>query len=303
MVKGGALFNSGSASFVNCSFVLNIATGGQGGQGGQGGDGIALYNEPSMGGWGGNGGHGGDGLGAALYCTGGTCRLTNCTVTLNSSLAGSAGWPGQGGWGQRVGYAGGPGPPGYAGVAGTAGDALMGAGLVLINTLLDSNNGGNGFAGITDAGHNLSSDSSCAFTNTGSLNSSDPNLLPLASNGGPTLTMAPLPRSPAIDAGDSAAAPATDQRGFARPFGPAADIGAFEYGSIISPLSIQRSTSSALDVSAQGIIGTTCVLMTSSNLAHWRPVATNQIGSDGMVVFHDTCTSTGFCRFYRLMLP
>ena len=49
----------------------------------------------------------------------------------------------------------------------------------------------------------------------------------LANNGGPTQTMALLPSSPAINAGDSTRAPATDQRGLTR-FGNT-DIGAFEY--------------------------------------------------------------------------
>jgi hypothetical protein len=56
----------------------------------------------------------------------------------------------------------------------------------------------------------------------------DPKLGPLQDNGGPTWTMALLPGSKAIDAGDSTNAPPTDQRGFAR-VGPP-DIGAFEFG-------------------------------------------------------------------------
>ena len=58
--------------------------------------------------------------------------------------------------------------------------------------------------------------------------SGDPLLGPLADNGGPTLTMALLPGSPAIDAGTSACA-ATDQRGVTRPQGAACEIGAYEY--------------------------------------------------------------------------
>ena len=54
----------------------------------------------------------------------------------------------------------------------------------------------------------------------------DPKLGPLTHNGGPTHTHLPLAGSPAIDAGQSAEA--FDQRGVARPFGPADDIGAIE---------------------------------------------------------------------------
>lgn len=57
----------------------------------------------------------------------------------------------------------------------------------------------------------------------------DPLLGALADNGGVTQTMALLAGSPAINAGDAAACPATDQRGTSRPQGSACDIGAFEY--------------------------------------------------------------------------
>jgi hypothetical protein len=55
----------------------------------------------------------------------------------------------------------------------------------------------------------------------------NPQLGPLANNGGPTQTMALLFNSPAINAGQSIFAPGTDQRGQPR-FGNT-DIGAFEY--------------------------------------------------------------------------
>jgi hypothetical protein len=59
-------------------------------------------------------------------------------------------------------------------------------------------------------------------------------LAPLASNGGPTQTRALLAGSCAIDAGSNPDSLATDQRGagFPRVLGTAADIGAFESGSI-----------------------------------------------------------------------
>ncbi|HVM57652.1 MAG TPA: DUF11 domain-containing protein, partial [Gaiellaceae bacterium] len=49
----------------------------------------------------------------------------------------------------------------------------------------------------------------------------------LAANGGPTKTLALQPGSPAIDAGDGGACPATDQRGVAR--SGVCDIGAYEF--------------------------------------------------------------------------
>lgn len=58
--------------------------------------------------------------------------------------------------------------------------------------------------------------------------SSDPLLAPLGDYGGPTHTMALLPGSPAIDAGEAATCAAGDQRGIARPQLGSCDIGAFE---------------------------------------------------------------------------
>ncbi len=84
---------------------------------------------------------------------------------------------------------------------------------------------------ITDRGYNLSSDSSCSFMNTGSLQNTNPQFDPdgLQNNGGLTLTVALEPDSPAVDhipVGRSC--PPSDQRGVRRPQGPACDIGAFE---------------------------------------------------------------------------
>lgn len=56
----------------------------------------------------------------------------------------------------------------------------------------------------------------------------DPLLGPLGNNGGETDTVALLTGSPAIDAGNLARCPATDQRGFPRPQFGGCDIGAFE---------------------------------------------------------------------------
>lgn len=58
----------------------------------------------------------------------------------------------------------------------------------------------------------------------------DPMLAALSDNGGPTQTLALLPGSPAIDAGNNVAALATDQRGpgYPRVVGVSADIGAYE---------------------------------------------------------------------------
>ncbi len=62
----------------------------------------------------------------------------------------------------------------------------------------------------------------------------NPLLGPLQNNGGQTDTRALLAGSPAINAGNNADAPATDQRGFARIVGGTIDIGAYEFAPIKS---------------------------------------------------------------------
>jgi hypothetical protein len=131
----------------------------------------------------------------------------------------------------------------------------------------------------------------------------DPKLGPLADNGGPTLTMALLPGSPAIDAGNTSLAPATDQRGFSRPAGLAADIGAFEYGSVMSSIAVGRSGATGLSIVATGNAGRSCRLLSSTDLSNWVPLATNQVGSDGTVLFNVNCPPGSACRFYRLVMP
>ena len=71
----------------------------------------------------------------------------------------------------------------------------------------------------------------------------------LADNGGLTKTHALLTGSPAIDAGNDALAPATDQRGVVRAAGGQSDIGAFEVA-LDADLSIAKSASSAFVAAA-----------------------------------------------------
>jgi len=74
-----------------------------------------------------------------------------------------------------------------------------------------------------DGSANLDSDGTCTdFTIT-----ADPELKPLADNGGNTKTHALKINSPALDAVVSTCWQ-NDQRGEARPYGPACDLGAFE---------------------------------------------------------------------------
>jgi CSLREA domain-containing protein/uncharacterized repeat protein (TIGR01451 family) len=107
------------------------------------------------------------------------------------------------------------------------------AALAVKNTIVAANSGPAGpadcaIAAMPTSDHNLSSDASCMFTDPGSKQNANPLLGALADNGGETDTLALLEGSPAIDAGTNAGCPPADQRGVARPQGPACDLGAFE---------------------------------------------------------------------------
>jgi parallel beta-helix repeat protein/predicted outer membrane repeat protein len=96
---------------------------------------------------------------------------------------------------------------------------------------------------LTSQGHNLIGigDGGSGFDPTDlvgtPVNPIDPLLGPLQDNGGPTPTMALLPGSPAIDAGDNTDAPDWDQRGpgFPRIVNGLINIGAFEVQQAVAP--------------------------------------------------------------------
>lgn len=285
---GSALFIEGPSTLVNCTLTLNEAQGGSGGDGGpcgydfDGGTGQMRYAA------GGPGGYGGSGSGT-IHDGVGALRITNCTIALNSSVGGSGGG---GGFGN---------PPGGNGVPGTCTGAFQTTNGISANCLLGLNSPANCTGLIMDAGHNLSSDATCAFTGPGSLNSTDARLGALGNNGGPTATIALLPASPAIDGGDTATSPLADQRGFPRPVGLASDIGAYEYG---SPALVQSTlqTDNHVDLLVLGTRGQPCRLFFSADLSNWTPLATNQFGPAGTATFRDETVGISQ-RFYRITLP
>ncbi len=117
-----------------------------------------------------------------------------------------------------------------------------GGSLSLKNTIVaNSTSGGNCSGLIVSNGHNLDSGITCGFTATGDITNTDPLLGPLLDNGGPTWTHGLQIGSLAINAGDNAGCPPTDQRGYGR--SGVCDIGAYEYnGATPTPTSTPTIT-------------------------------------------------------------
>jgi hypothetical protein len=146
-----------------------------------------------------------------------TLRVANCTITGNSAPSGGGIY--------NVGSV-------------EVSNTILNAGASGENI---SNDGGT----VTSLGYNLSSDDGGGYlTGPGDQINTDPLLGPLQNNGGPTLTHALLPGSPAIDAGDPNfnPPPSNDQRDchFDRVFNGRIDIGSFEVQPPPRPCSTPR---------------------------------------------------------------
>jgi len=148
--------------------------------------------------------------GAAVFVTDGVMNVTNSTIASNTGPGGTA-----------------------AVFVGTF--TASGASLNIQNSIVANNTQfgcflapfGAGPVAFDSLGNNVFSDGTCFATGSDQV-VGNALLGPLASNGGSTQTHALLSGSPAIDAANAAACPATDQRGIARPQGPGCDAGAFE---------------------------------------------------------------------------
>jgi hypothetical protein len=108
--------------------------------------------------------------------------------------------------------------------------------LTVAETIVANGGGGgsncSGTPAVVDGGYNIDTGTSCGFSTANhSKPSTNPDLGPLASNGGPTQTMALPSGSPAVNAIPVSVAGCsgnTDQRGITRPQGISCDIGAYE---------------------------------------------------------------------------
>lgn len=249
---GGGIHNSGTLTLTNSTVSDNIARDPFGGNGGgilnQTGATLALTNSTVS-------GNTATLQGGGIFSNG-TLTITNSTFSNNSASNGG-------------------------GIAsfGTA---------QLVNTIIANNPSGGDCAvnSLTSLGHNLDSDNSCKLTEPDDLPGVDPLLGPLQDNGGPTFTHALLAGSPAIDAGDDAEAPATDQRGTTRPVGSASDIGAFEAPA--ADLAMAKSASpTSVDVGSKVDVG--------SNLNYTLIVTNN--GPDTAINVSLTDTLPGVVTF------
>ena len=213
--QGGAIFNNtgGNVIMVNCTFANNAAAGGSGGQ-----------DLSFAGGW------GGDGSGGAV-CNLGAASVTSCTFSANTGSGGN------GGQGRNSFDNGSPG-------LGTGGLINVSGTTAIDDTICAANTGNHGggidvYGTFTSGGHNLigSANHSTGFTGTDQVGTDasprNPLLQQLDNYGGDTNTFALLSSSTAIDSGDGSA-PSRDQRGYSR--SGVSDIGAFEFGGRLTPL-------------------------------------------------------------------
>lgn len=226
---GGAIFNSESDNLgiTTSTFSGNMASGGT-----RGGGGIYNYDAPltvTKSVFSGNSASALDGGGIGDF--NGDDTIVNCTFSDNSAADGGGLYTAAASLTLNNGT--------FSGNSATSGGGIYSnaaASLTLTNSVVaDSTSGGDCGGTTTDGGYNIADDTSCSFTATGSVNSTDPMLDGLASNGGPTDTFALKADSPAVDAIPfSHDCPGTDQRLYIRPApmnaGGKCDTGAFELG-------------------------------------------------------------------------
>ncbi len=270
--RGGGIYNAGRLYATNCTIALNDVMSGSG---------VQIQFSPVY-------TPNGNAFGGGIYNTlNSTSVLMNVTIASNLCIAGGYGLPPTNGF--------------------SAGDQVVNSnGVVYLRNSLLAYAGTNGNAygsPITDGGYNISSDGSANLFGGFSYNFTDPQLGPLADNGGPTLTMALLAISPAIDNGNSLKVPNTDQRGFVRPFGSGVDMGAFEYGSFISPQFHLTMGSGSVSLNFQaGPSSYTYHLLYSTNLTAWNNLETDGPFSGNTNVTRNFATPTGNRCFYHLIV-
>jgi hypothetical protein len=305
---GGGIDNSGTLTIQNCTISGNASGGSQDGGGilNENGATLKLQNCTVSGNSAGNSGGG-------IQTLSDTVTIQNCTIAGNTARG-----PGGGICGGAVKIQ-------NSTITGNSVGNNRGGGidcqsltsLILENSIVAGNTAGSrpdiatGVA-ITSNGHNFIGTTAGisggvqagdkTFANTGKtlpdLLETEAGVPVLKSNGGPTLTIAVVPGSPAIDAGDNPSASnaglTTDQRGFGRaqPFasgGPATvDIGAVEMRSFLV------TTTADTHVNGQTTLREA---LTQANAAGGNYITYSKTTAGGAVNFHDgtarTITVTG----------
>ncbi len=193
------------------------------------------------------------GSGGGIDVQSGTLSLSN--VTISGNTAGSAGGISSNGavltlahvtFANNVGF---PGAVAHYSFDGSRKATAVNS--VFANGLYGNcQSSGPGFNFVSQGG-NLESGTDCHFTLGTDRQNADARLGPLVENGGSTQTHALLAGSDAINAATSAGCTATDQRGIARPKGPACDSGAFEFESS-ETYKATRTVPILLDVAGAG---------------------------------------------------
>ena len=272
---GGGVFNAAQFAATNCTIAFNSAGGGMGSAGAPP---IFATN--------------GIGLGGGVFNnSSGTFTALNVTIASNSCSS--------------------P-PPNNNSAYPTTNGLCAGSEVANTNGTLALHNsiiayGGTSsaaYGSITDNGFNICSDGSANLNSGASYNFTDPQLAPLANYGGPTLCMALLSDSPAIDSADPSDFPATDQRGFIRPIGDGPDMGAFEYGSYqpVNPYLNITSVAGNILLSFTASSASLYFVQTSTNLTTW-----NNLNTNGPFPFStnisQTVSTQGFnVQFFRLLV-
>ncbi len=275
--------------------------------------------------------NGGNGLGGGIF-NASQFAATNCTVALNSTFGGDGEYSNGGGIATN-GFAMGGGvfnntnaafiamnliiasnncssPPAL--YIGTTNGIATGTQIVNTNGTLRLHNSliayggtnGNSFGPITDDGYNICSDGTAQLLSGSSYNYTDPKLAPLANYGGPTLCMALLASSPAIDTADGSSFPSTDQRGYIRPIGSGPDMGAYEYGSypLLNPYLGLTPAGTSVLLSFTATPPNVYRLQASTNLTIWTDLNTNGPFASATNI-SQTISLQGFkARYFRLLV-
>jgi len=299
--RGGGIYSTNQLVVSGCTFAGNAAIGGDpssyhsGMYKGGTGDGGAVWSSGALavtnstfatnraaGGF--NGIFGGVGArGGGLCVSDGTAILVNVTIAGNRAD----------GWKNSLNSG-----PAYGGGLGSSNATVTVANSIFAN----SSNGGEVSGAITDGGFNICSDATANFSAVGSRNSTDPLLGPLENNGGPTATMVLQAASLGRDAILSGLPP-VDQRGVARPQGPAGDMGAVEGDKVVlTPRLTIGLPGAKFAITFTPDLGSTYRLLTSTNLVNWRPVATNSSVNTGSLQFAPPVT-TEARLFFRVVTP